>query len=138
MVSRNQLHYYNTSFQNVNNFFKKFRFIFSGRHCRPEFVHRPQILLHCAAQLVEHFDIVLPVDHEGIVEHQHIVNLLLPGEGNQVQGGLAVGVELSGINDDDLAVVAGQERNERIAVGVLQDQAGGHIAELVDMHQKIQ
>ena len=45
------------------------------------------------------------------------------GKGLQVQGWLAGLVEFPGVDDDDFAVVAGQEWDESVAIGILQHQA---------------
>ena len=57
-------------------------------------------------QCVEVADEGFAVDHVGVVDDDQVVDALVGGEGGEVQGGLALLVELARVDDDDAAVVA--------------------------------
>ena len=69
-------------------------------------------------------DIGFAVDHVGIVDDEQIVDALLGSELLEIERGLPVAVEFTRVDDDDFTVMAGEKRDERIAIGLLQHQAG--------------
>ena len=74
-----------------------------------------------ACEGAETVTVILIDGHKGIVDDDQIVTAGDRDQIRQVQLGLIGGIELSGIHDNDLAVVAGEEGNEGIAGGFLQN-----------------
>ena len=68
--------------------------------------------------MVQMTHIGIATDHKGIVDNQQIIHALLLCQLCQIQRRLAALVELSGVDDDDLAVVAGEEGHKGIAVHI--------------------
>ena len=65
-------------------------------------------------------DIGFAVDHVWIVDDEQIVDALLGSELLEIERGLPVAVEFTRVDDDDFTVMAGEKRDERIAIGLLQ------------------